>query len=195
MPMRSHRYEARRLRLVAREAQGRDVLDIGYAQSPNPNLTRFRTVGFDLESVSAPGYAELIQGDAAEIDNVLAGRKFDTVIAGELIEHLERPYDFLRALRSVLAPGGRVVLSTPSPVAFPTFWFELVRSKRRFYERGHTYYFAPRWLERMLDRCDYELVRIRPVGIWLPFGVVPWCPIGLSYQVVYVAAPTSSIAA
>ena len=185
--MRSPRYEARRLRIVAREVRGADVLDVGYAQSPNPDLRRFRTVGFDLAVVPAPGYAEQVQGDAADIERVLAGRRFDTVVAGELIEHLERPYDFLRALAELLAPGGRVVLSTPNPVAFPTGWYELVRSKRRFYERGHTYYFAPRWVERMLERCGYRLLRLRPVGLWLPVGVVPWCPVGLSYQVVYVA--------
>ena len=187
--MRSSLYEKRRLRLVAGEAHGPDVLDIGYAQSPNPNLGRFRTVGYDLAVVPAPDYAEQIQGDAANIAEVLAGRAFDTIVAGELIEHLEQPYDFLRALSGLLTPNGRVVLSTPNPVAFPTLGFEVTRSHRRFYEKGHTFYFAPRWMERMLDRCGYRLVRMAPVGWWLPFGVVPWCPVGLSYQIVYVAEP------
>jgi 2-polyprenyl-3-methyl-5-hydroxy-6-metoxy-1,4-benzoquinol methylase len=187
--MRSHRYENRRLRLVAREVRGNDVLDIGYAQSPNPALARFHTVGYDLARADAPGNAELVQGNAEQIDEVLGGRTFDTIVAGELIEHLERPYDFLRRLPKILAPGGRVVLSTPNPVGFPTAWFELTKSHRRFYERGHTYYFAPRWMERMLDNCDYRLLAMKPVGLWLPFGVVPWCPVTVSYQIIYVAEP------
>jgi hypothetical protein len=44
-------------------------------------------------------------------------------------------------------------------------------------------------MERMLDNCDYRLLAMKPVGLWLPFGVVPWCPVTVSYQIIYVAEP------
>lgn len=40
---------------------------------------------------------------------------FDTVIAGELIEHLINPAQFLSELKYVLKLGGRVILTTPNP--------------------------------------------------------------------------------
>lgn len=47
-------------------------------------------------------------------DDVSAHEKFDVVIASEVIEHVEDPKDFLKFLRSRLAPGGRVVLTLPN---------------------------------------------------------------------------------
>src|SRR5438874_1822009 len=151
--MQSRGYEGRRLRLMASYVRGSDVLDLGYAQSPNPDLTRFRTVGFDLspEPPRGSGYAEHVQGDVTALTKYLPDRRFDTVLCGELIEHLEEPYMFLRGVHEVVAPGGRFVLSTPNVVGFPTLLFELARSHRRFYTREHRFYFTPRWVERMLE--------------------------------------------
>ena len=40
---------------------------------------------------------------------------FDTVVALAVIEHLPEPEDFLRQAAQALAPGGRIVLTTPAP--------------------------------------------------------------------------------
>ncbi len=39
--------------------------------------------------------------------------EFDVIYCSEVIEHLPQPIPFLRALRSILAPGGVVFLTTP----------------------------------------------------------------------------------
>jgi hypothetical protein len=44
-------------------------------------------------------------------------QNFNTVVAGEVIEHLEDPGRFLACARQHLAPGGRIVLSTAQPFA------------------------------------------------------------------------------
>src|SRR5690606_35327256 len=143
-----------------------------------PYLDPGTTTGLDLASPIRPsGYATDLIGSVSELRDILRGRHYDTVIAGELIEHLERPYDFLRDVRSVLGDGGKLVLSTPNPLGFPTLMFEVFRSHTRFYTDDHVYYFAPRWVERMLERTGYRIARIRPVGLWLPAGHVPWCPV------------------
>jgi len=181
-------YETRRLRLLAEETQGPDVLDLGYAQLPNPFLGNFRVVGFDLAPPRGEvSYAETIQGDCMDIERVLAGRQFDTILCGELIEHLEEPYRFLRQLKKLLKPGGRLVLSTPNPLGFPVIGCEMLQTERIFYTTDHTFYFLPRWVKRMLVNSGFQLERMRPVGIWLPGFVIPWSPIWMSYQVVYIA--------
>jgi len=43
-----------------------------------------------------------------------ADRRFELIIASEVIEHVEAPAAFLRDLRKWLAPGGRVVLTVPN---------------------------------------------------------------------------------
>jgi 2-polyprenyl-3-methyl-5-hydroxy-6-metoxy-1,4-benzoquinol methylase len=180
-------YEDRRLRLIADRARG-EVLDVGYAQLPNPYLRGASTTGIDLEPASTPsGYREELVGSATDLATVLGGQRFDTVVAAEIIEHVEDPYAFLRGLRQGLQPGGRLVLSTPNPLGFPVLLLEAMRSRRWFYTEDHTHYFLPRWVERMLDRTGFLLTEVRPVGIWLPIGCIPWSPVWASYQLIYVA--------
>lgn len=180
-------YEHRRLRLIADHAKGR-ILDLGYAQLPNPYLPGSRTLGVDLAAPIAPtGYAEELVGSVLDLGSVLGEQRFDTVIAAELIEHLEVPYAFLRETHRALNDDGLLILSTPNPIAFPTLLMEMTRSKRWFYTQDHTFYFTARWVERMLTTTGFTLERIRPVGIWLPIGFVPYSPIWLSYQLIYLA--------
>lgn len=190
--MRSEAYEQRRLRLVAREATGSDILDLGYAAVPNRHLSGKRVVGVDLAPPppEVPAcYAECLVGDATDLPAAIGDRAFDSVIACELIEHLERPYDFLRAARATIRPGGRLVLSTPNPLAPPVLLFEIARSRGRYFTDEHVFYFNPRWMVRALERAGYHVERIRPVGFGHPFFVIP-SPVWLSYQLIYVARPS-----
>lgn len=50
-----------------------------------------------------------------DVEAQLAGEKFDSIVGLALIEHLPDPESFLRQARSLLAPDGRVVLTTPNP--------------------------------------------------------------------------------
>jgi 2-polyprenyl-3-methyl-5-hydroxy-6-metoxy-1,4-benzoquinol methylase len=44
-----------------------------------------------------------------------AGEIFDTIVGLAVIEHVPRPVEMLRQLRSHLAPDGKIVLTTPHP--------------------------------------------------------------------------------
>lgn len=180
-------YERARLQKIARLASSGSVLDIGYAQLPNPYFADVETVGLDLEKPLEPsGYVEEIQGSALDLPAALGERRFDWIVAGEFIEHVRNPYDFLDSLHPFLRENGHVVLSTPNPVAWPTLIFEWLGSTRHFYTEDHLYYFAPRWVRRMLDFAGFETTHVGGVGLWAP-GIVLPCPVFLSYQVIYVA--------
>lgn len=188
----SHAYESRRLEILASEVTGRRILDIGYARQPSPYLVGDEVVGLDLDEVPrsvAPNYTERIVGDATQLDAALGRRQFDTIICGELIEHIEEPYAFMRQLHAALAPGGTLVLSTPNPLGFPIVLAEVLRSTRFFYSRDHLYLFTPRWVQRLVSQSGFDLRATKAVGMWLPRGYLPWCPVWLSYIVVYVATP------
>ena len=186
----SSSYEQRRLRLLANRVQGKTILDIGYAQHPNLHLRNVHRVGLDLQAPKIPsGYEEEILGNVFDLDTLLPNRKFDTIICGEFLEHIENPYDLLRKLHAFLAPNGVLLLSTPNPFGFPVVLLELLRSKRFFYTTDHVYYFPPRWMERMLERCGYTVTEVAPVGLWLPKGHIPIPSVAISYQVIYVAKP------
>jgi 2-polyprenyl-3-methyl-5-hydroxy-6-metoxy-1,4-benzoquinol methylase len=72
-------------------------------------------VGLDIDEgtvkkLQSEGY-DVRKADARDFD---LGRRFEVVFAGELIEHLDDVRGFLTSVRRHLAPGGRLVLTTPN---------------------------------------------------------------------------------
>lgn len=43
---------------------------------------------------------------------------FDSVVAGEIIEHLKEPYQFLKEVKHILKKRGRLILTTPNSQMF-----------------------------------------------------------------------------
>jgi SAM-dependent methyltransferase len=79
-----------------------------------------RTVGFDVDAAGVERAREL-GFDAHAVDccdaaavAALGLDPFDLVIAGEVIEHVDRAGDFLAGLRHLTAPDGRVIITTPN---------------------------------------------------------------------------------
>ena len=180
----------RRQRLMARMAGSGEVLDIGFAAMPNRHLTGRTVVGFDLRPPAPmPPYHEVITGNAEDLAGALGDRRFDAIVAGEVIEHLETPYRFLRHCCQALRPGGRLVLSTPNPLYPPVLLCEVLGLRRFFYTPEHLYYFLPRWVRRMLQASGFGVSQQVAVGFPVFGGrkpVIP-SPVALSYHVIYVA--------
>ena len=92
------------------------------------------------------GEIDFITGNALEM--VLVER-FDLVFANQILEHLVLPVSFLRRLASFLAPGGRIVVTTPSAEYLknnlPTFrglGDPALHLDRQFFPDGDEHFFA-----------------------------------------------------
>lgn len=181
--------DEKRQRRMAHLAGNGEILDIGFAAMPNRHLAGTRVVGLDLDPPAArPPYHEAIAGDAQALGAALGERQFDAIVAGEVVEHLEAPYDFLRSCHGALRRGGRLVLSTPNPLHPPVLLCEALRVRRFFFTDEHRYYFLPRWVRRMMQDCGFTVRWEEGVGFPFPAGrkrVIP-APIALSYHVIYV---------
>ena len=68
-----------------------------------------------VERARADGY-EAYAADACDADAVaaLGIEPAEVVLAGEVIEHVDAPGEFLEAMKHLVAPGGRLVLTTPN---------------------------------------------------------------------------------
>ncbi len=190
IPIIFNSYTKKRLKLISSYSIGNYGLDIGYAINPNPYLSFQELVGFDKREPlsSTQNYHKKYIGDVKYLLNIIGKREFDTIICGELIEHLEEPYEFLRDVRQLLSENGILIISTPNPLGFPVLLLEYFMSKKYFFEVGHKYYFLPRWLSHMLFETGYELKKIIPVGLWFPCFVIPVPFYMLSYQLIYLAS-------
>ena len=117
-----------RINWICSQAEGERVLDYGCSQGiASIILGRegFRVTGIDIDStVIDYALSELEQEtdyvkQCVDFQLVSAGHldfdddTFDSVLFGEVIEHLARPEVTLRELRRVLKPGGRVIITTP----------------------------------------------------------------------------------
>jgi len=75
-------------------------------------------VDFDAAAVSVARRRGLDVAVGTVESLVGTGRRFDVLTAGHVIEHLPDPVQFLRHCRSVLRPGGRMVIKTPNGAGF-----------------------------------------------------------------------------
>ena len=114
------------------------------------------TVGVDIdeegiEILARQGY-QVMAGDVTKID---LGEQFDTIIAGEIIEHLENPGLFLRNMRKHLHPAGVLVITTPNPFYFKQVWKIFRRNRPQVHEE-HTCWFDPITLNHLCEVCGFQ---------------------------------------
>jgi SAM-dependent methyltransferase len=96
-----------------------------------------------------------------------SGEKFDTIFAGELIEHLENPGLFLRGCLPRLKPHGRLVLSTPN-VRSPLYALHFLKTGGKTAHPEHCAWYDEPFLRQLLERCGYKIVRFEYLDDFRP---------------------------
>ena len=190
------------------------VLDIGcgrkallaHAIDPADEYT-----GCDIVEPDQMGIERFVSIDlnVERLGERLAGRRFEVIFCGEVVEHLFSPDALLQDLRSLLVPGGLLILSTPNlaywvnrlllPLGIsPLFlensaWQKLGRRVKALGQgnktEGHIRVFTFRAVREILDLYGFELRRVRAIPVWgLPVDrlVCKWAP-GFAPDVVYIA--------
>jgi 2-polyprenyl-3-methyl-5-hydroxy-6-metoxy-1,4-benzoquinol methylase len=112
-----------RLRHEAKIAQLRaplgEVLDLGCAEGVNADALRARgatsLTGVELDRAFAAAarerYDEVIEGSVPE---ELPERRFGTILAYDILEHLYDPWAVVKQLAQILEPGGQLHISLPN---------------------------------------------------------------------------------
>ena len=114
--------DIRRWNKLIRFFKGGRIIDLGVLDSLIPQMAKEK---FPASEVWALDYAdeviEFYKEKYPDINYILGDvyythfpkNYFDYVVAGELIEHLERPEEFLKEAFRILRPKGYFMLSTP----------------------------------------------------------------------------------
>jgi SAM-dependent methyltransferase len=83
--------------------------------------------------------------------------RFDTIVAGELIEHLANPGLFLQQAKKHLKPGGRVVLTTPNAFSLLFIAYALFKYPRTCENLQHTCWFCPQTMKELVERSGFKI--------------------------------------
>jgi 2-polyprenyl-3-methyl-5-hydroxy-6-metoxy-1,4-benzoquinol methylase len=183
----SETYEAKRAdgssheqlgRWLAGRSPGR-VLDLGCSDGQLAQRLRARghhVTGVDLvarngvkERVDRFVEADLEHGVPPEV-----GASFDVVVAADVLEHVRSPERVLEDVRSLLAPGGSLLVSVPNfghwypraRVALGRFDYD----RRGILDKDHVRFFTRRTFERLVTDAAFRVVRRSGTG--LPLEVI-----------------------
>lgn len=144
---------------------------------PNNVLELGAGNGEFAEELSATGAADSIvllepqalKLEASNIEIITEGfealeqaeRRFDTVFAWELIEHVLEPDDFLRLVRKVLKPGAPLILSTPNERSVETRKLGTNSSNIIF---DHVRLYNPMAMQALMVRNGFRIVELITPG-------------------------------
>lgn len=145
---------------------GTSVLDVGFwgqgtsVDSPNWVHRLLKERKADVWGIDIEYDEKQLQGDVshyrkASAESFSLPEKFDTIFAGDIIEHLSNPGLFLDASKQHLKSSGKLVLTTPN--AFNLFNIvEKFTKDEPTVNSDHTFYFNKKTLLKLLEKNGWE---------------------------------------
>lgn len=154
-------------------ADAKSVLEFGCGEAPLGEALKqrqkCRVVGIELDphaaAIAQKRIDAVYRGDVREIVSILDER-FDWIIGGDIVEHLDEPWSFLAELRRLATPGGHLLLSLPN-LSNASIVADLLHGRFDYVYMGltcvgHLRFFTRRTIEEMLTIAGWTVERIAP---------------------------------
>ncbi len=127
----------------------------GQLREKFPNVVGIDISEKNIETLRSVGFRDVFVANA---ETFSLSQKFDTIVAGELIEHLSNPELFLARSREHLAPGGRLVITTPNVFSLLYFLYAFLKFPKTCSNPEHTCWFCPQTLQELSRRAGFRTV-------------------------------------
>lgn len=166
------RVASNRCRFISELVRGRNVLDIGCVEHNLQNRDRGHwlheylrktaktLVGLDYETEAINALADegydVVVGNATCFD---LGRTFETVVAGEVIEHIDNPGLFLDCVHRHLTTSGEIILTTPNANCL-IYFLENLLLGHEIDNPDHVSIYSPRTISLVLSRHGFEVTNV-----------------------------------
>ena len=152
---------------------GPEVLDIGCAghdvKPGQPDWLhgrlrdRFRVTGVDISEANVNllkihGFDNVYVHSAETFE---LGKQYNTIVAGEVLEHLSNPGKFLVQARKHLLPGGRLILSTPYAFSLMYTLYAFDHFPKTCENKQHTSWFCLSTITELSRREGFEVESCR----------------------------------
>ncbi len=160
---------------------GKSILEIGCAFGFFLRVARqrgYRASGLEISNAAEEARAEGFEVYDGPIEK-LSGRGviFDAVVMSDVLEHLEDPQAALDVIKSLLAPNGILVITTPDLRSFSA---KLLGSKWPHFKKEHLYYFSRRGLRRLLEKQGWRVEMIKTA--WKSISVAYLTALSFRYR-------------
>lgn len=119
-----------------------------------PSITGIDVNEGNINKLKALGLDDLFVASAENFD---LNRRFDTIVAGELIEHLANPGLFLQECSEHLKPQGRVVLTTPYAFSLLYIIYAFFKFPKTCENGEHCSWFCVETLTQIIQRYGYKV--------------------------------------
>ncbi len=168
--MKDSRFKSDRLRfeIINKFLVGKEILDVGSKEGYLHNLLvesnkNKKIYACDLEKSD-------FNLDLNKPWNIK--KKFDTIIAGEIIEHLNNPEYFIKQCKNHLKKEGILILTTPNAVGL-----QYIRNPSWCVDdSGHNFSFTMPMLEKLFKKNNFEIICKNYINaFWLnnPLQIIP----------------------
>lgn len=130
--------------------------------------------------------------------------KYDTIVAGEVFEHVYKLRKLLKDINKIMTPNGRLILSVPNVCnlksrikvligRLPTYCADADDIEREI--GGHVRDFNARKIKSILEETGFKIQEVKSNGLWLHNRkILPpmLCRPEWSDQIIISAKPTAS---
>jgi 2-polyprenyl-3-methyl-5-hydroxy-6-metoxy-1,4-benzoquinol methylase len=162
-----------RLSIILERVRGKTVLDVGCTGTKlrlrHPHYQPLyctlakearEILGVDIDgdgitAMKAAGFS--VQRADAETMNL--GRRFQLIVAGDVIEHLTNPGLFLTNMHLHLEDEGELIVTTPNPFSFKQGVRILYHNRIRVHPE-HTFWFCPTVLKVLFEISGLEMTHL-----------------------------------
>ncbi len=114
-----------------------------------------------LDLLNKAGFTNLILGNVEQVDKIseLQGKKFDIILASEIIEHLNNPGLFLKTANKLFSKNTIMIITTPNAfritgLGYKLKGFELIHP-------DHNFWFSWSTLRSLLLKNNYQVIDSR----------------------------------
>lgn len=127
----------------------------------NDSAQSLAGLDIDSESLAAMkelGFSDLYEGNAEKLEASDIKEKYDTVIAGDLLEHITCPGGMLDGVKTLLKENGKFIISTNNAFGLH---YQIKRWIGRYKEHfEHVCFYSPETLVHLFERHNYTILEL-----------------------------------
>jgi len=159
---------ARHKLLAEMAREGKQILNLG--DTNKSTLTK------KLKKIGKVTTADITKGADIKVNldkGLKTNKRFDTIIAGEVFEHVYHLKNLLKDLKKILRPKGQLIISIPNVCnlksrikvltgKLPSFCADA----DQYGEGGHIRDFNLNTIKKVLEEAGFKIKKVKNIGLW-----------------------------